>query len=233
MNFGRIHQNSSSSFLSPSFLLQLDQGTSQPAIHSPSLIFLLSCSTWTQSMGEARGNLAKIALHPSLSLQPSSTPNQHQATAQMSPRAPPASACSAPALHPLPRHPRPPRDHPCRPRLRGQASPCCRATSRPQPPSTRPNRLLPPTPPIGHALARALPSPVHALDAESGIAVPKRAHTHSSRRTRHPARHRSPSNVPPSPSMLTHLHLLAVSRKRRTITESVHLAVGTARTRAW
>jgi hypothetical protein len=151
----------------------------------------------------------------------------------VNPRTPPASACSAPALHPLPRSPRPPRDHPCRPRRRGQASPCRRAISRPQPPSTLPNRLLPPTQPIGHALARALPSPVHALDAESGIAVPKRAHTLSSRRTRHPARHRSPSDVPPSPSTLAHLNPLAVSRKRCTPTENVRLAVGTARTRAW
>jgi hypothetical protein len=176
--------------------------------------------------------LQRFALHPSLSLQPSSTPNQHQATAQMSPRAPPASVCSAPALHPLPRHPKPPRAHPCRPRHRRQASPCHCATSRPQPPSTLPNRLLPPTQLIGHALARALPSPVHALDAESGISVPKRAPTHSSRKTRHPARHRSPSNVLLSPSTLARLNPLAVSRKRCTPTENVHIAIGTARTRA-
>jgi hypothetical protein len=74
---------------------------------------------------------------------------------------------------------------------------------------------------------------VHALDAESGLAVPRRAHALSSRRTRHPARHRSPNDVPPSPSTLAHLHLLAVSRKCCTTTENVRLAVGTARARTW
>jgi hypothetical protein len=174
--------------------------------------------------------LQSISLsHP----QPPSTPNQHQATAQMNPRTPPASACSAPASHPLPRGPRSPRAHPCRPRCRGQASPCHHAINSPQPPSTLPNRLLPPTPPVGRPLAHALPPPVHDLDAESGIAVPRRAHSLSSRRTRHPARHRSPSDVPPSPSTLAHLNLLAVSRKCCTTTENVRLAVGTARARTW
>jgi hypothetical protein len=115
----------------------------------------------------------------------------------------------------------------------GQASPCHLAINSPQPLSSLPNHLLPPTPPVGHALARALPSPVHDLDAESGIAVLKRAHALSSRRTRHPARHRSPNDVPPLPSTLAHLHLLAVSRKGCTLTENVRLAVGTTRTRAW
>jgi hypothetical protein len=74
---------------------------------------------------------------------------------------------------------------------------------------------------------------MHALDAESGTAVPSRAHALSSRRTRHPARHRSPNDVPPSPSTLPHLNLLAVSRKGCTTTENVRLAVGTARARTW
>jgi hypothetical protein len=51
---------------------------------------------------------------------------------------------------------------------------------------------------------------VHALDAESSIAVPKHAAPPSPRTARHPARHRSPSNVPASPSMLALLNLLAM-----------------------
>jgi hypothetical protein len=95
-----------------------------------------------------------------------------------------------------------------------------------------PNGWLPPTLPVGHPLARALSPPVHALDAESDIAVLKRAHTYSPRMARHPARHRSPSNAPPSPSMLDHLTLPAVTRKHCTSTEPVRLPVGTARARA-
>jgi hypothetical protein len=64
-------------------------------------------------MGGARGNLAKIALHLSLSPQPPSTPNQHRATAQVNPRTPPASAYLTPASLPLPRSPRSPRAHSC------------------------------------------------------------------------------------------------------------------------
>jgi hypothetical protein len=148
-------------------------------------------------MGGARGKSCKDCTPPlSLSLQPPSTPNQRRATAQMHPRTPPASACSTSASLPLPRSPRPPRAHSCRPRCRGQASPCHHATCSPQPPSSTPNRLLPPTPTIGRPLAHALPPPMHALDAESGIAIPRRAHAFSPRRTRRPAWHRSPSNMP-------------------------------------
>jgi hypothetical protein len=87
-------------------------------------------------------------------------------------------------------------------------------------------------PPIGHSPARALPPPVHALDAESGIAVPKRGHTFSPRTARHLAWHRSPNHAPPSPSTLSHLILPAMTRKPCTSTEPVRLPVGTARTRA-
>jgi hypothetical protein len=95
-----------------------------------------------------------------------------------------------------------------------------------------PNGWMPPTPSVGRPLARALSPPVHALDAESGIAVPRHAHTFSPRSARHPARHRGPNNVPPSPSTLAHLNLPAVKRKCCTLTEPVRLAVGTARARA-
>jgi hypothetical protein len=150
MNFGRIHQISFFSFLSSSFLLQLDQGGNLAGYSlSPSLIFPLSYPLGHKGWGEPEANLAKIALHPSLSLRPPSTPNQRRATAQMHPRTLPASACSTLASRPLPRSPRPPHAHSCRPRCRGQASPCHHTTSSPQPPSTMPNSLLPPTPSIG------------------------------------------------------------------------------------
>jgi hypothetical protein len=111
-------------------------------------------------MGGARGKSFKDCTPPlSFSLQPPSTPNQRQATAQMHPRTPPASACSTLASIPLPRSPRPPRAHSCRPGCRGQASPCHHATSSPQPPSTLPNSLLPPTPSVGHPAARARTAP--------------------------------------------------------------------------
>jgi hypothetical protein len=144
----------------------------------------------------------------------------------MHPRTPPTSACSTPAFLPLPRSPRPPRARPCRPRRRGQASPCHHATSRPQPPSSLPNRLLPPTLPVGHPRAHVLSLPVHALDAEGGIAVLKHDVPPSPRIARHPARHRSPSNVPTSPSMLALPNLLAVQRKCCSWTEPVRLTVG-------
>jgi hypothetical protein len=95
-----------------------------------------------------------------------------------------------------------------------------------------PNGWLPPTPPVARSLARALSPPVHALDTESGIAIPKRAHTFSPRTARHPAWHRSPSNVPPLPSTLDHLILPGVTRKPCTSTEPVRLPIGTARARA-
>jgi hypothetical protein len=131
----------------------------------------------------------------------------------------------------LSQSPRPPRAHSCRPRCRGQASPCHRATSMPQPPSSLPNRLLPSTPPVGHPLARVLSLPVHVLDTESGIAVPKHAAPYSPRTARHAARHRSPSNVPTSPNTLALLNLLAVQRKCCSLTEPVRLAIGIARAR--
>jgi hypothetical protein len=85
-------------------------------------------------------------------------------------------------------------------------------------------------PSVGRPLAHALPPPVHDLDAESGIAILTCAHALSSRRTRRPAQHQSPNNVPPLPSTLAHLNLLAVSRKCGMTTENVRLAVGAART---
>jgi hypothetical protein len=183
-------------------------------------------------MGESQRQIfQRFALHPSLSLQLPSIPNQHQATAQMNPRAPPASAYLTLASLPLPRSPRSPRAHSCRPGCRGQASPCHCATSSPQPPSSMPNSLLPPMPPVGRPLAHALPPSMHDLDAESGIAVLRRAHALSSRTARHPARHRSPSNVPTSPSTLALLNLLAVQQKRCSSTEPTLLTVGSVH--AW
>jgi hypothetical protein len=162
-------------------------------------------------MGESpRQIFQRFALHPSLSLQPPSTPNQHRATAQVNPRTPPASACLTPASLPLPRSPRSPRAHSCRPGCRGQASPCHCATSSPQPPSSTPNHLLPPMPSVGRPLAHVLSLPMHAMDAESSIAVSKHVVPPSPRIARHPARHRSPSNVPTSPSTLALPNLLAV-----------------------
>jgi hypothetical protein len=157
MNFSRIHQISFFSFISSSFPLQLDQG-GIPAGYSLSLShFPLVLFSWTQRMGGSpRQSCKDCTPSLSLSLQPPSTPNQHQATAQMNPRTPPASACSAPATLPLPRGPRSPRAHPCRPGCRGQASPCHCATGSPQPPSSMPNRLLPPMPSVGRPLAPAL-----------------------------------------------------------------------------
>jgi hypothetical protein len=157
-----------------------------------SLIYPLVLFPWTQRMGEARGNLAKIALHLSLSLQPALTPNQHPATAQMNPRAPPASACSAPASHPLPRGPRSPRAHPCRPRCRGQASPCHRAINSSQPPSSTPNRLLPPMPSVGRTLASLWHCHLQAESAQSELRVPSRGRMEACRATLVPARHRIP-----------------------------------------
>jgi hypothetical protein len=80
--------------------------------------------------------------------------------------------------------------------------------------------------------SRALPSLVHALDTESGITIPKRARTLSLHTASEPARHRSPSNAPPSPSTLGHLIIPTVTRKPCTSTEPMHLPVGTAHTRA-
>jgi hypothetical protein len=110
MNFGRIHQISLFSLLSSSFLFQLDQGGT-PAGHSLSLsLFPLSYPLGHKGWGKPEAILQRLhsisLSHP----QPPSTPNQHQATAQMNPRTPPASACSAPATLPLPRgrsHPEP------------------------------------------------------------------------------------------------------------------------------
>jgi hypothetical protein len=226
LNFGRIHQNLTLFF---SFFLFLSP--TRPRWHPGQLVSLplpypLALAVGHKEWGEARGKSFKD-LHPtSLSLQPPSTPNQHRATAQVHPRTPPASACLPPAPHPLPRSPRSPLAHPCRPRCRGQASPCHRAINSPQPPSSTPNRSLPPTPPVGHPLARVLSRPVHALDAESGIAVPKHAVPPSPRSARHPARHRTPSNVPTSPSTLAIPSLLAVQRKCCSWTEPARLTVG-------
>jgi hypothetical protein len=232
MNFGRIHQISLFSFLSSSFLLPLDQGGILAGYTlSPSLI-LLALSTWTQRKGGDRGKSCKdcTPLSPTHLHHPK-TPTSIKPPSRRVPR-PHLQVTPLPYLTTsLSQSPRPPRACSCRPRRRGQASPCHHTTSRPQSPSSLPNRLLPPTPPVGHPLARVLSLPVHALDAESGIAVPKHAAPSSPRTARHPARHRSPINVPPSPSMLALLNLLAVQRKHCSLTEPVRLAVGTARAR--
>jgi hypothetical protein len=80
---------------------------------SLSLLFPLSYPLGHKEWGGARGKSCKDCT-PSLSLTPATpTPNQRRATTQVSPRAPPASACSTLASIPLSQSPRPPRAHSC------------------------------------------------------------------------------------------------------------------------
>jgi hypothetical protein len=104
-------------------------------------------------------------------------------------------------------------------RRRRQASLCYLANRTLWPPSTMPNGWPPPMPSVGHSLAHALTTPMHALDAKSGIDIPKHACPFFPHTAHHPARYRSPDNMPPLPCTLGPPLVLAMSRKACTSTE--------------
>jgi hypothetical protein len=148
VNFGRIHQISFFSFLSSSFLLPLDQGGIL-AGYSLSLSLIHLPYPLDTRKGGARGKscqdctpLSPTHLHhpkppTSIKLPPRRVPRPH------------LEATPLPYLTTsLSQSPRPPRAHSCRPRCRRQASPCHRATSRPQPPSSLPTACCRPRRPL-------------------------------------------------------------------------------------
>jgi hypothetical protein len=96
-------------------------------------------------------------------------------------------------------------------RRRPQANGRSLATGCPEAPPSTPNDQPPPLLPVDLALARALPVPVHALDAESGTPVLRRAHARFPRSVHKPARHQVCNTTHPSPCTLAPQHAMATT----------------------